>query len=171
MGGCRLGSGKWRSENGRDRWNRGNERERRRLGSGKWRSENGRDRWNREYEREGRRLGSGKWRSENRRDRWNREYERQGRRLGSGRWWSENSRDNRWKRHMNALDVDLVLVSGGQKMAMIDGTVKMNVQAAELVLVSGKRGYECAGRRFGVGKWKSEIQCISVLTSWCQQTH
>merc|ERR1712007_218794 len=73
--------------------------------------------------------------------------------------------------NMNVKDADLVLVSGGQKIAAIDGTVKMNVQAAESVLVSGKRGYECAGCRFGVGKRKSEIQCISVLTSWCQQTH
>merc|ERR1712007_56291 len=146
------------------------EREGRRLGSGKRRSENGRDRWNREYEREGRRLGSGEWRSENGRDRWNREYEREGRRFGSRKWRSENGRD-RWNRDMNVKDVDLVLVSGGQKMAAIDGTVNMNVKDAELVLISGKRGYECAGRRFGVGKWKSEIQCISVLTSWCQQTH
>merc|ERR1712007_217760 len=39
--------------------------------------------------------------------------------------------------NMNVKDADLVLVSGGQKMAVIDGTVNMNVKDADLVLGSG----------------------------------
>merc|ERR1712206_51194 len=39
--------------------------------------------------------------------------------------------------NMNVKDADLVLVSGVQKMAAIDGTVNMNVKDADLVLVSG----------------------------------
>jgi len=37
--------------------------------------------------------------------------------------------------HMNVLDADLVLVSGGQKMAVSDGTVKMNVQRQKTAVI------------------------------------
>merc|ERR1712007_191512 len=40
--------------------------------------------------------------------------------------------------NINVLDAELVLVSGGQKMAVIiDGTVNMNVKDTDLILVSG----------------------------------
>merc|ERR1712107_271622 len=121
--GRRLRSGEWWSENGHHRWNRENEREERRLGSGEWRPENGSHQWNHENEREGRRLGSGEWRSENGRYRWNREYERAGQRLGFGKRWSENRRGGRWESQHEMSDA-VILVIGGQKtIVMINGSI------------------------------------------------